>query len=424
MKPFLGCIADDFTGATDLANMLVRGGMRVVQYLGTPDRATPIVDDVEAVVIALKSRSVPPAEAINLSLKALESLKTAGVRRFYFKYCSTFDSTDAGNIGPVAEAMMDALGVDQTIVCPAFPENGRTVYLGHLFVHGQLLNESGMANHPLTPMKDANLVRVLQRQSRRRVGLLSITAVANGPDAIVRGLSEKSGREELVITDAFCERHLRDIANAVAGMMLVTGGSGIARGLPDAYRRRGELSAMAVPDMPPRMPGFSAVLAGSCSEATRRQVKAFRAWRPAIAIDPISLFQRNPGTVVQEALAKIADALPSGPVLLYTTAAPHEVAAHQQQFGSEAVAHAVEQALGAAARGLIHLGVCKLVVAGGETAGAVLSALGVRALRIGSQIEPGVPWTYTQDAPQLALALKSGNFGSEQFFRNALEMLP
>jgi uncharacterized protein YgbK (DUF1537 family) len=319
---------------------------------------------------------------------------------------------------------MDALGVDQTIFCPAFPENGRTVYLGHLFVHGQLLNESGMANHPLTPMKDANLVRVLQRQSRRRVGLLSITTVANGPDAIMRALREKNGGEELVIIDAYCEQHLRDIADAVAGMVLVTGGSGVAQGLPDAYRRRGELSAMAVPDLPPRMPGFSAVLAGSCSEATRRQVKAFSAWRPAIAIDPISLFQRNPETVVQETLAKIADTLHSGPVLLYTTAAPHEVAALQQQFGSEAVAHAVEQALGTAAKGLIHLGVSKLVVAGGETSGAVLSALGVRALRIGSQIEPGVPWTYTQDAPQLALALKSGNFGSEQFFRNALEMLP
>jgi uncharacterized protein YgbK (DUF1537 family) len=424
MGPLLGCIADDFTGAADLGNSLVRGGMRVVQFLGVPEGGEAPAD-VDAIVVALKTRSAPAKEAVAASLGALDWVRRAGARRFVLKYSSTFDSTDRGNIGPVAEALMGALGIDQTIFCPAFPEVGRTVYSGHLFVHGRLLNESGMERHPLHPMTDPNLVRVLQRQAKGRVGLLAHDVVERGPDAIGAGLQElRTAGVGLVIVDVLCERHLRDLGRSVAGLALVTGGSGVALGLPAAYRDRAELPAEPhIPELR-RVQGFSAVLAGSCSTATQRQVARFAAHWPALVLDPSRLTDGDAAAIVEETLERAARELPRGPVMIYSTAAPDAVRASQERYGREPAARAIEQAMAAIARGLVDRGVRRLVLAGGETAGAVVDALGVRALRIGPQIDPGVPWTATVGEPELSLALKSGNFGSDDFFEKALAKRP
>jgi uncharacterized protein YgbK (DUF1537 family) len=424
MSLLLGCIADDFTGAADLANVLVRGGMRLVQSLGVPE-STDLPAEADAVVIALKTRSAPVDEAVEASLRALRWLREAGARRFVLKYSSTFDSGERGNIGPVAEALMDALGVGQTVFCPAFPEVGRTVYLGHLFVHGRPLNESGMEHHPLHPMTDANLVRVLQRQAKRRAGVLPYDVVDKGPDAISAALHElNGGGVGLVIVDVLCERHLRDLGQAVSGMALVTGGSGVALGLPDAYRARGDLPARPhVPELP-RVDGRSAVLSGSCSQATQRQVAKYAQRRPAIALDPRILMESGIESVVKNVLESAVGAIENGPIMVYSTACADDVLAHQRRFGRDNVARAIERAMARIARALVGMGIRRLVVAGGETAGAVVDGLGVRALRIGPQIEPGVPWTETIGEPAMALALKSGNFGSDEFFENALAMLP
>jgi uncharacterized protein YgbK (DUF1537 family) len=422
VPPLLGCIADDYTGATDLATMLVGGGMRTVQWFGPPEPAD-VPDDVDALIVALKSRSGPVAEAVEASLAALGALQRIGARRFLFKYCSTFDSTPAGNIGPVAEALMNALGARQTIFSPAFPENGRTVYQGHLFVHGRLLHESGMEHHPLTPMTDANLVRVLQRQATCKVGLLSYPEVTQGAASIATGL-ERLHEEgiSLVICDALDNQHLRNLAGVIAEMPLVTGSAGVALGLPAVYRARGELSSTPAVAAVPQVTGRSAVLAGSCSAATQRQVAAFARSHPSWAIDVPAVV--GGGQSAEAAIAWATRHLADGPVLIYSTVAAERLSAVQSAVGRETAAAAAERNMGEIAVGLVALGVRRLVVAGGETAGAVIKALGVQGLRIGPQIDPGVPWTESIGGPRLALALKSGNFGTEDFFQKALEMLP
>jgi uncharacterized protein YgbK (DUF1537 family) len=415
----LGCIADDFTGATDLANMLVRGGMRTVQTIGVP--SAPLAEEVDAVVVALKSRTIPAAEAVALSLAALAWLKQAGCRQFYFKYCSTFDSTPAGNIGPVTEALMDALGADFTIACPAFPEAGRTICRGYLFVGDVLLSESGMKDHPLTPMTDANLVRVLQAQTRRKVGLIRYDTVAQGADAIrARIAALRAEGIGIAIVDALADHDLRRMAEATADLPLVTAGSGVGLGIADHHRRAGHLANAASAAPLPRVAGHAAVLSGSCSVATNAQVADWTAARPAFRIDPLRLAAGE--KVAEEALAWATPKLSAGPVLIYATSTPDEVRAVQTELGVARAGALVEQALAAIAAGLVRAGVRKLVVAGGETSGAVVGALGIRALRIGPQIDPGVPWTQSLDTP-LALALKSGNFGSVDFFAKALAQL-
>jgi uncharacterized protein YgbK (DUF1537 family) len=421
MPPLLGCIADDFTGATDLANMLVRGGMRTVQCLDIEG-----VDDLsgheDAIVVALKSRSARPDEAVASSLDALSALRHAGAERFFFKYCSTFDSTADGNIGPVAEALMSALGVAQTVFCPAFPENERTVYLGHLFVGNRPLHESGMRNHPLTPMTDANIVRVLAEQSSQQVGLLPYPTVDAGSESIIEKLQDlRQAGQTLIIADVLSDTHLSALADALGDAMLVTGGSAIALYMAQTYRQRGLLEGEKYTPLLPSVDGASAIVAGSCSEATRRQVAAYAALRPSLSIDPIQI--SSAGNVVQEALAWAEENLSDGPVLIYSTAAPAAVRAVHERIGRAAASALVERALADIAGGLVACGVRRLVVAGGETAGAVLRTLGVRALRIGPQIDPGVPWTESIGPQRLALALKSGNFGSDNFFQRALEML-
>ncbi|MFP3582169.1 3-oxo-tetronate kinase [Paraburkholderia sp. SIMBA_055] len=425
-RALLGCIADDFTGATDLANMLVRGGMRTVQTIGIPLEDETIAAD--AIVVALKSRTIPAADAVAQSLAALDWLRAQGCRQFVFKYCSTFDSTDAGNIGPVTDALLDVLCADDkasafTIACPAFPENGRTIFRGHLFVGDALLSESGMENHPLTPMRDANLVRVLQRQTQSQVGLVRYDAVAKGAAAVRESFDalRKQGAR-MAIADAVSDADLYVLGEACADLRLITGGSGIALGLPANFRRAGLLQPQDDAAQLPAVEGLSAVLAGSASKATNAQVAAWRETRPAFRIDPLAAARGE--AVVEQALAFAQTHLDKGePMLIYATATPDEVKAVQRELGVDKAGHLVEATLASIARGLYERGVRKFVVAGGETSGAVVQALDVHSLRIGAQIDPGVPATATTGSQPLALALKSGNFGATDFFEKALRHL-
>jgi len=420
----LGCIADDFTGATDLANNLVRSGMRVVQTIGVP--TTPLAADVDAVVVALKSRTVPKAEAIAQSLAALKWLQAQGAEgrspQIYFKYCSTFDSTPDGNIGPVTEALMEALDTDFTIATPAFPDNGRTVFKGYLFAGHVLLNESGMQNHPLTPMQDANLVRVMQAQTQRQVGLIDYKTVAQGESVIRERISAlRSEGVGVAIVDATSNADLLLLGPALKDMPLVTAGSGVAIGLPANFGLKPSLQASQLP----AASGLKAVVSGSCSVATNAQVAHFKAaGRPALAIDPVSLMNGQSDAVVRLVLAWAAPLLKDGPVLVYSTAEPEAVKQVQAQLGVAEAGALVEHALAAVARGLVDLGVQQLVVAGGETSGACVQALDIAQLQIGPQIDPGVPWCHsTCAAGGLHIALKSGNFGTEDFFTKAFGAL-
>ena len=410
----LGCIADDFTGASDLANNLVRSGMRVLQTIGVP--ASPLTQDVDAVVVALKTRTIAPQDAAAQSLAALQWLKEQGAGQIYFKYCSTFDSTALGNIGPVLEALMDALGADFTIATPAFPDNNRTVFKGHLFAGDALLNESGMQNHPLTPMTDANLVRVLQAQTRRVVGLIDYNAVAKGADAIEQRIKQlKASGVGIAIVDAISNDDLMRLGLALKDMPLVTAGSGVAIGLPQNFGMAPSLAASILP----RAVGLQAVVSGSCSLATNAQVQAFIAsGRPALALDPLRM--ASGADVTQEALAWAAPLVQSSPVLIYSTAESTAIKAVQNKLGVEASGALVERTLAAIATGLVELGVRQLIVAGGETSGACVQALGITQLQIGPQIAPGVPWCH---ASGLHIALKSGNFGGDDFFADAFKML-
>lgn len=421
MTLLLGCIADDFTGATDLANMLVRGGMRTIQAIGVP--AQPLPEDVDAVVIALKSRTIDPSEAIAQSLEALAWLKANGCGQIYFKYCSTFDSTPKGNIGPVTDALMDKLGADFTIVCPAFPENGRTICRGYLFVGDVLLSESGMRNHPLTPMTDANLVRVMQAQTQRKVGLVPYGTLDKGAEAVRTEIARlKAAGVGVAVVDALADGHLDTIAAATHDMELVTAGSGVGLGIARWHQAQGHLSHAASSATLPRVTGHAAVISGSCSEMTNAQVAHWTASRPAFKFDPLALAQ-GPAQV-DEAIDWARARIASEPVLVYATSTPEEVKAAQQALGVARAGAVVEEALARVAAALVAAGVRKLVVAGGETSGAVVSALGVRTLRIGPQIDPGVPWTTTLGSDvTLALALKSGNFGSADFFTKSLQQL-
>ena len=416
----LGCIADDFTGATDLANNLVRAGMQVVQAIGVPASPVPPVD---AVVVALKSRTVPAAEAVAQSLAALRWLRSQGCGQFYFKVCSTFDSTAQGNIGPVAEALLAELGADFCCVTPAFPENARTVYKGHLFVGDVLLSESGMRQHPLTPMTDANLVRVMQAQSRGRVGLVDHAVVRRGAEAIRARIAQLRGDGvRFAVVDAIADADLLALGTALRDAPLVVAGSGVAIGLPQNHGLAPRPEAAALPEAT----GTQAIVSGSCSVATQAQVADFIACDGAArAIDPLALADGRE-RVIAEALAWAAGELPEGPVLVYSTAHPDSVRAVQERLGVQQAGALVEEALAAIARGLVERGVRQLVVAGGETSGAVVQALGVQQMRIGPQIDPGVPWCHAA-APacgvQLHLALKSGNFGSTDFFRKSFRLL-
>ncbi|GAA1693730.1 3-oxo-tetronate kinase [Streptomyces yatensis] len=417
----LGCIADDFTGATDLANNLVRAGMRVVQLIDVPPGGAEEPVAADAVVIALKSRTVPAADAVEASLRALAWLRSAGAEQIYFKYCSTFDSTPAGNIGPVTEALMDALGTDFTIATPAFPDNGRTVFKGHLFVGDVLLSESGMRHHPLTPMTDPHLVSVLGAQTTRAVGLIDHTVVGSGAEAVRARIDElRAQGAGIAIADAVSNDDLVRLGAAVQGLPLVTAGSGLAIGLPANW---GFTPSHAAAQLPPPG-GHRAVISGSVSAATNRQVLEFlRAGRPAFSVDPLRIAAGE--DVSGQALAFAESHLADGPVLFYSTEAPEAVRTVQSRLGAGEAGELVERTLARVAQGLVERGVRQLVVAGGETSGAVVRALGITGLRIGPQIDPGVPWCAAPlpGGDTLHITLKSGNFGGPAFFTDAFALL-
>jgi len=418
----LGCIADDLTGASDLALMLAREGMRTIQAIGVP-RGDLDLSAADAVVVALKSRTIPAQEAIEQSLAAATALKRAGASHLFFKYCSTFDSTDEGNIGPVTEALLAFTGSDFTLACPAFPANGRTIYKGHLFVNGVPLHESSMKDHPLTPMRDSNLVRVLQRQTKLSVGLVAYEDVEAGPDAIRSAFArERAAGHQVVIVDALSDAHLRSIGTAAAEFPLITGGSGVAMGLPAAYRQSAP-STMAPDDSGFDAPqGRKIILAGSCSSATQGQVKtAIEAGVPALRLDPMEIAAKD--VTARTALDWLTSQQTSGPVLIYSTSTPDDVQAVQGKLGRMNAGEIVEKTLADIARSLPGLGFTRIIVAGGETSGAVVNALDVQALTIGPEIDPGVPWTRSLGGTDLALALKSGNFGAPDFFLKAWTML-
>lgn len=410
----LGVVADDFTGASDIAAMLARGGMQTELVIGVPRASLSVSAD--AVVVALKSRSIAPREAVDQSLAALRWLRDGGARQFVFKYCSTFDSTPSGNIGPVGEAMAAELGARGVIACPALPENGRVVFEGHLFVKGKLLSESGLEKHPLNPMTDPNIRRWLSRQTVGEVGLVDYRTVSQGADAIAKAL--ETAPETLVIVDATSDADLVAIGQAARNMTLITGGSGIAMALPENFREQGLLGKTRSGYAGLAGPGV--VLSGSCSPMTQRQVALYAAEHPHLVVSVPDLMAGAPvAAQLLDFAVKHRDAAP----LLYSSADATEVAQMQQRFGREEVAARLETLFGDLAIALYQRGFCRIVVAGGETSGAVVTALGIDSFALGPEIAPGVPALITRGAKPFTMALKSGNFGDETFFSKALQIL-
>ncbi|UAB89140.1 four-carbon acid sugar kinase family protein [Ruegeria sp. SCSIO 43209] len=419
----IGVIADDFTGASDIANTLAKGvepegGLRTAQFPGIPD--TPADKEIEAGVVSLKSRTAPVEEAVADGLRALRWLKDQGCRQFIFKYCSTFDSTRRGNIGPVAEALANELGAQKVVFCPAFPTTGRTIYHGHLFVLGKLLNESGMENQPLTPMTDADIRRWLQYQAQEAVGLVSIDAVTQGPEAIATAL--RNVDERFVIGDAISDEDLLAWGEALKDAQLITGGSGIALGLPKNFVRRA--SSKRGGSVFTGIAGPAAILAGSCSGATRGQIDVHAKSHPTFAIDVPGVMS---GDVTTQTLLDFFETHPGQAPLAYSSGSPDDVRAVQGQFGQEAVAEKLDNLFADTARELVQKSYKRLVVAGGETSGAVAKAvseaLGSPAMSLGPEIDPGVPVLSVGKTEPIALALKSGNFGAPDFFARALKMM-
>ena len=420
MTTFFGAIADDFTGATDLAGLLARSGVPVSLRIGVPSEPPSNTAPLE--IIALKSRTAPVAEAVAETRAALAWLRQAGAQRFFWKYCSTFDSTSQGNIGPVAEALMADLGARQTIYCPAFPENGRSIFMGNLFVGEQPLSESPMKDHPLTPMRDSNLMRLLAPQVTKTVGLANRLTVAKGVNALRQRLDDlKAQSVAHVVVDAVSNDDLYLIAEACQSMPLLTGGSAVAMPLPELWLKQGLLSKADVA-LVPRVPdGPAIVLSGSCSAMTNRQVAAYlTGGHPAFRLDPLDLANNG----AEPALAWLKCQVPQSAPIIYATAEPEAVRAAQARLGTDRAGKLVENALAVCAVAARARGFRQFVVAGGETSGAVAKALGIERLNIGPEIAPGVPWCFANSGGQaVAITLKSGNFGTERFFTDALRML-
>jgi 3-dehydrotetronate 4-kinase len=424
VKLSLGCIADDYTGASDLANTLTRAGLRTVQTIGVPSDDFPL-PDVDAVVVSLKSRSIEASLAVPRSRASEKWLRGRGADHVLFKICSTFDSTDAGNIGPV----MDALRADSSdaivLVTPAFPETGRTIYKGNLFVGSVPLNESPLKDHPLNPMHDSNLVRVLARQSKTKIGLVELATLTQGPDAVRRKLVELTGQGVgAVIVDAVFDSDLETIGIVALDHRLSVGASGIGLGLARALVKSGRAASQAsnaISDMP--VGGPAACLAGSCSQATLQQIASAEQVMPVLHLDPEQVIAGK--DEARRALAWARDRLKDGPVLIASSSTPEEVAALQSRHGRDATGHAIEQAMADIADGLVAAGVRRLVIAGGETSGAAVDRLGIPGFLVGAEIAAGVPVLRAVGAKagDMLLALKSGNFGGPAFFSDALKLM-
>lgn len=411
----LGVIADDFTGATDIAGFLVENGMRTIQLNGIP---TGDFDaSADAVVISLKSRSCPVDEAVTDSVTALKWLQSQGCQQFYFKYCSTFDSTAEGNIGPVTDALLAELGEDFTMVCPALPINGRTVYNGHLFVFGELLSDSGMRNHPVTPMTDSSVVRMMDAQSEGVSGLVNFQTIEQGSDAITARFNElKAQGIRYVVVDAFNAEHLVTLGQAAKSLKLITGGSGLAVGIAKNWTEHfADQSDAKNAGSPIKAP--TVVFSGSCSVMTNQQVAVYKQLAPHFAIDVKACLTNDQyanevfGWVMTNNQGEFAP-------LVYATADAGALKAIQEEYGAQASSHAVEQFFSQLAIKLQQHGVKNFIVAGGETSGVVTQSLAVKGFHIGPQIAPGVPWVKSVEG-ELSLALKSGNFGDENFFAKA-----
>ncbi|WP_079210816.1 3-oxo-tetronate kinase [Brucella pituitosa] len=418
----LGAIADDFTGATDLAALLARSGYPVSLRLGLPDKNEPVAQGCAIEIIALKIRNAPRETAVAHALAAYDWLKQRGLNKLYWKYCSTFDSTADGNIGPVAEALMHATAAQQTIYCPAFPENGRTVFMGHLFVGDRLLSDTAMKDHPLTPMRDSNLLRLLAPQLQGKVGLVNRLTIAKGVKSVRAALAAlKASGIAHVVMDAVADADLATIATATLDLPLLTGGSALAMPLPALLDAQGLLQAKANPAAPPDLGAGQIVLSGSCSAMTLKQVAAFQNHAQSYRLDPIRLAQPGGSRAVIQWLQTVPV---TAPKLIYASTDTSGLKAAQAALGVERAGQIVEQTLAEIAVAAFALGTRRFVVAGGETSGAVAQALGIKKLRVGREIAPGVPWTYaTTQGASVALALKSGNFGTSSFFRDAFNML-
>lgn len=413
----LGVIADDFTGASDIANTLAKGGLSTTQFLGLQTEAAPRT--CEAGVVALKSRSIPARDAIDQSLRALDWLMAQGCQQFIFKYCSTFDSTRDGNIGPVGQVLARKLGVYGVVACPAFPTAKRTVFQGHLFVGDKLLNESGLENHPLNPMTDADIRRWLREQSSEAVGWVPWATVTAGAENVRTALQEAAARKErLVVVDAVSDDDLLKIAIACDDARIITGGSGIALGLPLNFIKRG-LAKGGQGEFRP-VQGPEAILAGSCSVATLGQIEVHRKSHPAM---PISVSDVMSGRVQPKDVVKFATQNVGNKPIAFSSDTPERVRQIQQEFGRDSVAQALDSFFSNAAAMLVASGIRRLVVAGGETSGAVITGLNLQAVSIGPEIDPGVPALSAAEGKPLAIALKSGNFGGQDFFERALRTL-
>jgi len=423
MTLLLGCIADDYTGAGDLANTLVKSGLKTAQLIGQPycDLDLP---EAEALVVALKTRTRPVSAAVEETLSVLKWLQKRGATQFFFKYCSTFDSTTEGNIGPVLDALMESLSCDFTIACPAFPETGRTVYQGHLFVDNRLLSNSPMRNHPLTPMTESNLVCLLGSQTRQEVDLIPTAIVEKGSESIKTAMSElKDSGVRIAIVDALNDNHLMNIGAACKGMKLITGSSGPAMGLAKNFLTQFDIKLSKPASTIPCVKGPEAVIAGSCSQITLAQIEKMSRSHPVFRFNAIDIVENRVTTnqILDWAhpylLAKKA-------FLVAASASPEIILEAQKRLGRIESGELVEKTLSEVTCLLVENGLRRLIVAGGETSGAVVQALGIEGMQIGHEIAPGIPCMVTLGKDPIALTLKSGNFGSEDFFLNALRAMP
>lgn len=424
-------VADDDTGASDLAGMFADQGVRVVLVLDLPPAAELArwTEAATGVVFATATRAIPPEESYQKTAAAVRAAVALAPRAVQIKYCSTFDSTDRGNIGPSLDAAMDVLGEEFTIAVPALPVNGRTTYCGYHFVKGQLISDSPMRDHPLTPMTNPNLVNLLGRQTKRRVGLTPCSVVDAGSDAVLRHWTElRSSGVAVSIVDCLSDRHAADICEAACDLKLISGGSAFGTHLPAAWRRRGWI----VDDGGDPFGGAEIahgsgglIVAGSCSVATSRQNASIQErGADVVEIDPVRMLQSGAEDEAEQAI----NALGRGrDVLVKTRSEPHAVSAtHQwgQAEGWDAAALGLKIAASLAdiTRSIVEAATPEaLVIAGGETSGAICRALGIRALAVGKNIQPGVPLCVPLSGPRIPVVLKSGNFGTDDFYSVALE---